>query len=267
MESTINKVYNKINHLLGDQLFSPDISFIYSSMDVTDLSSASTNTEIEQLCSGILNDEEKISYPAAVCFYPSKLDIAFKYFRGTPVKIAVVAAGFPHGQIDLLSKLFEIEELVKKGVDEIDIVLNVPDALQGNFDKIFDEIKSIKSIIGKIKIKVILEVNILNDLDLISKVSHTCLNAGADCIKTSTGKEGSIATPEAAIAMCIAIKEFYEKTGVKKAFKVAGGISDIPMASLYIEIVREVLGEDWLQPDLFRIGASRLRNKIIETLK
>lgn len=267
MKDTVNKIYKSINELVNKPSYTADISLIYSCMDVTDLSSSSTDSKIKEFCQSIVDDVKKITWPAAVCFYPSKLQIAKDYFTGTPVKIACVAAGFPHGQIDLKSKLFEIQELLQKGVDEIDVVINVPDALQGNIDKIAEEIKSIKSLMNKIKLKVIIEVNILNDLNLIYKVSRTCLNAGSDCIKTSTGKEGSVASPEAAIAMSLAIKEYYEKSGQKKAIKVAGGISDISAASIYIEIVREILGEDWLTPELFRIGASRLRNNLIASFK
>ena len=267
MKDNVNKVYKKIIKLIDSSSYNPDISLIYSSMDVTDLSSASTEKNIEELCMGIIADASLFSYPAAVCFYPSKLDAAFKILKDTPVKIATVAAGFPHGQVGLQTKVFEIKELIDRGVDEIDIVLNVPHAIQGDLDKITKELMAIKSNMKNAKLKVILEVSILNSIDLVYKVSQMCLNAGVDCIKTSTGKEGSLATPEAAITMCMAIQEYYERSGQKRTMKVAGGISDIPTASLYVEIVREVLGQEWLNPDLFRIGASRLRTTIIESLK
>lgn len=266
MQQEIEEILTQVDVTIAAPDYSPQLNLIHSLLDVTDLSSTSTDNAIVALCKSVADSNLRIDKPAAVCLYPSKIETAKSILSDSGIKIACVAAGFPHGQVSLQTKLCEILGLVQSGIDEIDIVINVPDALEGKFNTLSDEVKAIKAILPNITLKVIIESMLLKSNELIYKVSKTCLAAGADFIKTSTGKEGSVASPEAAIVMCKAIMDHYNNTGKKAGFKAAGGVSDIATASIYIEIVRTVLGEEWLIPECLRIGASRLRKQILSTL-
>ena len=182
------------------------------------------------------------------------------------VNIASVGGGFPSSQTFREVKLKEIEMAIMAGADEIDIVIQVGELQQGNVDVVFDEIHEIKELMKNIHLKVILETGSLSDLTEVRKAALLSISADADFIKTSTGKAGSGASVESFTVMCISIKEFYDDFGKKIGIKPAGGISDIKTAFTFYKIVEKILGEEWLQPELFRIGASRLANVLIRDL-
>jgi len=200
---------------------------------------------------------------AAICVYPSMVQTVANTLKTKGVGIAAVSAGFPSSQTFLEIKTRETELAVQAGATEIDIVISVGKALTGDFEAIFNEIASIKKIMNKAHLKVILETGSLKDLSLIRNCSFIAMEAGADFIKTSTGKAGTGATPEAVWVMTSAVADFYYLTGRKVGIKPAGGISEINQALMMHYIVKNTLGEKWVGPDLFRIGASRLANRLI----
>lgn len=205
--------------------------------------------------------------PAAICVYPNWGAAVKKGLEVESVKVAVVAGSFPSSQTFLEVKLLECRMAVEQGADEIDVVLPLNAFMAGDYEKASDEIAQIKGAIGEKLLKVILETGAIGDTALIAKASHIAMDAGADFIKTSTGKQEPAATPEAAVVMCLAIREHYMATGRKVGFKPAGGISTAKDAITYLAIVDTVLGEEWLNPQLFRIGASRLANNLLEALE
>jgi deoxyribose-phosphate aldolase len=181
------------------------------------------------------------------------------------VHIAAVAGGFPSSMTFTNLKIEEARLAVEAGADEIDIVIPLWAFLAGDFETYASEISAIKKAIGKAHLKVILESGVLT-VDQIWQASILSIEAGADFIKTSTGKLPQAATPEAAFVMCLAIKQHFEETGKKIGFKPAGGIVTPEDAILYLTIVQEILGSEWLTPELFRIGASRLANNLLEKI-
>ncbi|MDR2938052.1 MAG: deoxyribose-phosphate aldolase [Prevotellaceae bacterium] len=204
---------------------------------------------------------------AAICVYPALVNAVRKTLdKNNGVKIAAVGAGFPASQTYIDVKIAECIMAVEHGADEIDIVLSLGRFLDEDYQTTFDEVAQIKDAIGDAHLKVILETGALKDLSKIRIASLMSMEAGADFIKTSTGKMEPAATPEAAIVMCTAIKDFYEKTGRKVGFKPAGGISTSAEAALYYGIVKHILGSEWLNSDLFRIGTSRLANYLLSDI-
>ena len=176
------------------------------------------------------------------------------------VGIACVSGGFPSSQTFQEIKIAETAMAVHEGATEIDIVLSVGKFLSGDYEGVCDEIQELKSVCGEKHLKVILETGALKTAENIKKASVLSIYSGADFIKTSTGKESPAATPEAAYVMCQTIKEYYQKTGRKIGFKPAGGINTVHDALVYYTIVKELLGEEWLNNELFRLGTSRLAN-------
>ena len=238
-------------------------------VDLTTLEGSDNADRIEQLC------EKGISLPAmgegirgvaAVCVYPSFVALAADILQGTGIKVASVAAGFPSGQIPLHLKVNEVEYAVEQGADEIDIVISRGTFLEGDFEQVFDEIAMLKEACGDAHLKVILETGELGTLTNIKIASLLAIDAGANFIKTSTGKIPVAATPEAAWVMLTCIKEHFEATGNKIGFKAAGGISDPMQALLYTKLVEKILGKEWLNNSLFRIGASRLVDRLMEKI-
>lgn len=203
---------------------------------------------------------------AAICVYPNMVATVKNTLKTPGVKIASVAGGFPSSMTFTSVKIEEAKLAVKAGADEIDIVVPLWAFLDGNSETCTDEISSIKKAIGDAHLKVILETGVLN-VDQIWQASGLAIEAGADFIKTSTGKLPKAASPEAAYVMCLAIKQYFEETGKKIGFKPAGGISTTEDAILYLTIVQEILGNEWLTPELFRIGASRLANNLLTEIK
>ncbi len=234
-------------------------------IDLTSLNATDTYDKIIGMMEKV-NDFPKhfpqLPNVAAVCVYPSLVPITRHTLRAAEVQIAAVGAGFPASQTFIEVKCDECRRAVDAGADEIDIVISLGAFLANNYDKVQEEIMQIKKAIGKAHLKVILETGALNT-DQISIASKISIEAGADFIKTSTGKMEPAATPEAAWIMCHAIKAHYEKTGEKIGFKPAGGIVTANEALTYYAIVKTVLGDSWLTPKLFRFGASRLANNLL----
>ena len=216
-------------------------------------------------------DEFVDKYPdldnvAAICVYPNMAEIVQNTLEADNVKIACVSGGFPSSQTFMEVKVAETAMAIHTGAEEIDIVMPVGKFLCGNYEEMCDEIVELKDICGEKPLKVILETGALRTASNIKKAAILAMYSGADFIKTSTGKETISATPEAALIMCEAIKEYYKETGRKVGFKAAGGIDSVKKALAYYTIVKEVLGEEWLNNGLFRIGASRLANQLLSEI-
>ena len=203
---------------------------------------------------------------AAICVYPNMAEIVSDSLEADNVKIACVSGGFPSSQTFMEVKVAETAMALHAGAEEIDIVMPIGKFLCGDYEGMCDEIGELKDICGEKTLKVILETGALRTASNIKKAAILAMYAGADFIKTSTGKEAISATPEAALAMCEAIKEYYKETGRKVGFKAAGGIDSVKKALAYYTIVKETLGEEWLNNGLFRIGTSRLTNLLLSDI-
>ena len=199
---------------------------------------------------------------ASICIYPPFVETVGVVVDGTDMRITSVAGGFPSSQTFLEVKV------VENGADEIDIVLNVGKMLEGHYDEVANEVEVIRAEMSpEVVLKVIIESGALKTPDLIRKASLLSMFAGADFVKTSTGKIDVSATPEAAVVMCQAIRDYYRKTGRKVGFKPAGGVRSAEDAALYYTIVEEILGKEWLTPELFRIGASSAANNLLTAIE
>jgi deoxyribose-phosphate aldolase len=236
-----------------------DYRLILSCLDLTTLEGSDNNEKILSVCIKAANFSPNV---AAVCFYPPFVRLAKSELKNTGVKVASVAGGFPSGQTSLKIKLDEVKWAVEEGADEIDMVISRGKFIEGEYTVVSDEIAAIKEACGSAHLKVILETGELKTIANIRKASEIALNAGGDFIKTSTGKISPAATPDAFVVMLDTILEFYKKTGQKRGIKPAGGISEPQQALLYLNLLRAVLGNDWATKDLFRIGASRLADKL-----
>ena len=203
---------------------------------------------------------------AAICVYPNMAEIVSDSLEADNVKIACVSGGFPSSQTFMEVKVAETAMALHAGAEEIDIVMPIGKFLCGDYEGMCDEIGELKDICGEKTLKVILETGALRTASNIKKAAILAMYAGADFIKTSTGKEAIPATPEAALVMCEAIKEYYKETGRKVGFKAAGGIDSVKKALAYYTIVKETLGEEWLNNGLFRIGTSRLTNLLLSDI-
>ena len=208
-------------------------------------------------------DLENVS---AICVYPNMAEIVSDSLEADNVKIACVSGGFPSSQTFMEVKVAETAMAIHAGAEEIDIVMPIGKFLCGDYEGMCDEIEELKDICGEKPLKVILETGALRTASDIKKAAILAMYAGADFIKTSTGKEAISATPEAALVMCEAIKEYHRETGRKVGFKAAGGIDSVKKALAYYTIVKEVLGEEWLNNGLFRIGTSRLANLLLSDI-
>jgi deoxyribose-phosphate aldolase len=198
-----------------------------------------------------------------VCVYPSMAATAAEALRGSGVKVASVATGFPAGQVPLDVRLADTEAAVAAGADEVDMVINRGAFLAGDLERVFDEIRAVKEACGEARLKVILETGELVTYDNVRRASHLAMHAGADFIKTSTGKVGVNATLPVTLLMMQAVRDFRAATGVQVGVKPAGGIRTSKDAIKYLVCVNEVLGDDWLSPHWFRFGASSLLNDLL----
>lgn len=238
-----------------------------SMIDHTTLEGADTPARVERLCKKALRpapDHPEWGHTAAVCVYPPLVKCARKILgESSPVKIAAVSTYFPSGQAPLKYRLEETRRAVDDGADEIDMVISRGKYLAGEYEEIFDEISATKEACGAARLKVILETGELQTYDHVRRASHIAMDAGADFIKTSTGKVNPAATLPVTIVMLQAIRDHYDATGVKVGMKPAGGIRDAKTALHYLVAVREILGEGWLSPEWFRFGASSLTNDIV----
>ena len=212
------------------------------------------------------NEYPDLKNVAAICVYPNFAKIVSQSLEVKAVNIACVSGGFPSSQTFTEVKVAETALAIADGATEIDIVISVGKFLSGDYEGMCDEIEEIKSICGDHHLKTILETGALKSADNIWKASILSMYSGADFIKTSTGKQEPAATPEAAYVMCQAIKAYYEKTGRKVGFKPAGGVNSVNDALVYYTIVKEVLGKEWLNNELFRIGTSRLANLLLSDI-
>lgn len=237
-------------------------------IDLTTLNGEDTVAKVEGMAKKV-NEFPKhfpgVPNVAAMCVYPALVETAHNTLT-EPVGIAAVAAGFPASQTFLEVKVAESAMAVKAGATEIDIVISIGKFLEGRYQEVFDEIKEIKAAIQPAHLKVILETGALKTAENIYKASLIAMAAGADFIKTSTGKIAVNATPEATYVMCTAIRDWKEKTGVKVCYKPAGGVSTTEEAVQHFTLVKEILGEDWLNNESFRFGASRLANNLLTSI-
>ncbi len=242
---------------------------LFNCIDLTTLNSTDTKkhvSEFTQKVNSFSSVFPDLNNVAAICIYPNMAQTVKENLVDKNVKIAAVAGGFPSSMTFTSVKAAEATMAVKNGADEIDIVIPLWAFLEKDYVFCSTEIELIKTAIGDAHLKVILESGVLNDPGLIWKASVIALEAGADFIKTSTGKMPQAATPEAAIVMCHALKWWHIKTGRKCGFKPAGGISTSEEAMLYFTIVNDILGKEWLNSQLFRIGASRLANNLLSDI-
>ena len=237
-----------------------------SMIDLTTLEGKDSEGKVKQLCykaSHLHYKHPGLPYVAAICVYPTMVPIAKKELAGTGINVASVATAFPSGMADINAKLDEVKSVVDAGADEVDMVISRGRFLNGDYDYVSDEISQVKDACGKAHLKVILETGELVTLDNVQLASDIAMEAGADFIKTSTGKVSPAATPPVVLTMLEAIRDFQIKTGKKIGMKPAGGISTAKQAIQYLVMIKETLGDDWLSPNLFRFGASSLANDIL----
>ena len=241
-----------------------------SMIDLTTLEGKDTRGKVQALCQKAIRPDPldpEIPHVAAVCVYPSMVAFVKQALRGSGVNVAAVATGFPSGQTFAEIKVQETRSTVAAGADEIDMVIDRGAFLSGDYQKVFDEIAEVKEACGPAHLKVILETGELANYDQVRKASLIAMYAGADFIKTSTGKAPTNATLPVTLVMLEAIRDFYHATGKKVGMKPAGGISNAKLALAYLVVLYETLGGEWMNPDLFRIGASTLLNDILMQLK
>ena len=243
--------------------------FLFNTIDLTTLNATDSPVSVSDFVERVNKFDEE--YPmlnnvAAICTYPNFAPVVRTVLDVSRVRVACVSGGFPSSQTFTEVKIAETAMAVADGADEIDIVLNLGNFLDGDYEAVYDEISEQKAACRNARLKVILESGALKTAEKIKAASVLSLIAGADFLKTSTGKGYDGASLEAAYVMCSCIKEYYETTGVKVGFKASGGVSSTAEAVKYYTIVKEVLGEEWLTNDYFRIGASRLANSLLSDI-
>ena len=239
-------------------------------MDLTTLEGKDTPGKVRALCAKAmlpLDTDPTIGPTAAICVYPNMVPVAKQALRGSKVKVASVATAFPSGLSPLSIKLDDVRRAVEFGADEIDMVIDRGAMLAGDYQKVFDEIAATKDACGAAHLKVILETGELGSYDVVRRASDIAIAAGGDFIKTSTGKIQPAATPSVTLVMLEAIRDHYYATGKRIGMKPAGGVRTAKQALHYLVIVKETLGDAWLDPDLFRFGASALLNDVLMQLE
>ena len=239
-------------------------------VDLTTLEGKDTEGKVRALCGkGMRPDPSDPSIPsvAAICIYPALIPVAKRALAGSSVKVASVATGFPSGQTYLDVKLLETRQAVAAGADEIDMVIDRGAFLEGNYRQVFEEIVAIKEACGEAHLKVILETGELETYDNVRRASILAMIAGADFIKTSTGKIQPAATLPVTLVMFEAVRDFHRRTGQIVGIKPAGGIRTAKEAIQYLVVLYETLGPRWMTPDLFRFGASTLLNDLLMQIR
>ncbi|WP_138429594.1 deoxyribose-phosphate aldolase [Fodinibius saliphilus] len=237
-----------------------------SMVDLTTLAGMDTPGKVTQLCHKAKKPYANLpDLPsvAAVCVYPNMVSVAEKALRGTDINLASVATAFPSGMATLDAKLDETRKVVEDGADEVDMVISRGEFLKGNYSYVYDEIAAVKEACGDAHLKVILETGELQTYENVRKASDLAMHAGADFIKTSTGKVKPAATQPVTLVMLEAIRDYFYDTGRMVGMKPAGGIRKAKQAIQYLVIVKETLGTDWLTPEYFRFGASSLANDLL----
>ncbi len=238
-------------------------------IDLTTLEGKDTEGKVKQMCYKAMHPHDQAppewSLPtvAAVCVYPVFVGTAKKALEGSEVKVASVATAFPGGQAPRNVKISDTLYAVEHGADEVDMVISRGELLKGNEAFVFDEIAAVKEACGKARLKVILETGELSTLDMVRRASDIAMYAGADFIKTSTGKISPAATMPVVLTMLEAIRDYYKNTGIMIGMKPAGGISTAKAALQYLVMVKETLGNAWLSNEWFRFGASSLANDLL----
>ncbi len=239
---------------------------VLSMIDLTTLEGQDTPGKVRQLCQKAMHLHARrpgLPHVAAVCVYPTLVGVAKKALGGSGIRVASVATGFPSGLAPRQVKLEETKLAVAEGADEIDMVLSRGAFLQGDYGFVFDEIMAIREACGEAHLKVILETGELGTLDRVRRASVLAMHAGADFIKTSTGKIQPAATLPVTLVMLQAIRDYYYETGRAVGMKPAGGISNAKLAVHYLVMLQETLGNGWMTPERFRFGASSLANDVL----
>ena len=241
------------------------IKLAISMLDLTTLEGKDSEGKVRQLCAKALRPHpmEGVPQVAAVCVYPTWVRTAKNALKGSSINVASVATAFPSGNAPLSMRLEDTKYAVGEGADEIDMVISRGKFLQGAYNEIYDEIAAVKEACGNAHLKVILETGELETYDKVRLASDIAMDAGADFIKTSTGKVQPAATMPVTLVMLEAIRDYYYKTGKKIGMKPAGGIKTSKQALHYLVMVKETLGSEWLTPDYFRFGASTLANDLL----
>jgi deoxyribose-phosphate aldolase len=240
-----------------------------SMVDLTTLEGKDTPGKVRQLCYKAMHMHDALAdvpKVAAICVYPTLVRTAKEALKGSGIKVAAVSTAFPSGQAPQQVKIDDTKFAVSEGADEIDMVISRGEFLRGEHNFVFDEIATIKEACGDAHLKVILETGELSTLDNVRRASDLAMYAGADFIKTSTGKVQPAATLPVTLTMLEAIRDFYLETGRVVGMKPAGGIASAKLALQYLVTVRETLGQQWLHPDYFRFGASTLANDLLMQL-
>jgi deoxyribose-phosphate aldolase len=250
------------------KLFALDLAI--RMMDLTTLEGADTPGKVAALCSKAVRPDptdRTVPSVAAVCVYPNLVPTAKERLDGSGVKVAAVATAFPSGQYPTEVKLADVRAAVESGADEIDMVIDRGAFLSGRYAKVYDEIVRVKDACGGAHLKVILETGELGTYDNVRRASLLAMAAGADFIKTSTGKVSPAATLPVALVMLEAIRDLHDETGRRVGFKPAGGIRFAKQAVQHLVLVHETLGPDWMTPDLHRFGASSLLNDVLMQIR
>lgn len=267
---TVKNLLTEITPKIQDNLTDSVYRRCFECLDITSLNTTDSADSITKFTRKVVDFPKHypgIGNVASVCVYPNFVETAGLEIGNSYIPIASVAGGFPTSQTFLEVKMLEAAMAVEQGADEIDTVINLGEIMAGEYDVAGSEIALLRGEIGDgVSLKVILESGLLKNVGEVYKASVTAMRAGADFIKTSTGKSPVGATPEAAVCMCLAIKDFYKKTGTKVGFKASGGIRSAEEAATYYTIVENILGEEWLNPLLFRIGAAALANELLAAI-
>lgn len=264
------EIERKVSRLIEDKVSENDTlevkRFLLGSVELTSLKATDSEESVLKLTERVNdfdNEYPDLPHVATICVYPCFANVVSQSLEVEGVEVACVSGSFPSSQANIEVKTVETALALNDGATEIDIVMSVGKFLSGDYETVCDEISELKAVCGNHKMKVILESGLLGSAENIKKASILAMYAGADYIKTSTGKEKPAATPEAAYVMCEAIKEYYEQTGIQIGFKPAGGLNTVHDAIVYYTIVKEVLGEKWLTNEWLRLGTSRLANLLL----
>jgi deoxyribose-phosphate aldolase len=239
------------------------LDLVIKMVDLTTLEGADTPGKVRAMCAKAVHPDATAPPVAAVCVYPDLIGVAKQAVAGSTVAVASVATAFPSGRASLAVKLADVQEAVSAGAGEIDMVIDRGAFLAGHYGQVYAEMQAVREACGLAHLKVILETGELATLDNVARASWLAMMAGADFIKTSTGKVTPAATPAVALVMLAAARDFEQTSGRRVGVKVAGGIRTAKDAIRYLVLVNEVAGPAWLTPDLFRIGASTLLNDLL----
>ena len=268
-KAVAKEVENLLNKHLEENNTKEVKRFLFNSVELTTLKTTDSEDSVLRFVENVNKFDREYSelgHVATVCVYPNFAKICYESLENDNVEIACVSGSFPSSQTFIEVKIAETALAIKDGATEIDIVMPVGKFLAEDYEGMCDEIAELKAICGDKSMKVILETGCLQTASNIKKASILAMYAGADYIKTSTGKLEPAATPEAAYVMCQSIKEYYDKTGIQIGFKPAGGMKTVKDALTYYTIVKEVLGEQWLTNKWLRLGTSSLANKLLSEI-